>query len=66
MLKEPLLFCVCVICTVRECGLRALEFKQENGVCMFDFAEVFDCVPLCGRKPFRAARNCIFRENVLY
>ena len=59
MLKEPLLFCAIGGMSCKTRGLRVFWFK-------FDFNKVFDCVSLCGRKLFRTARNCIFRENVLY
>ena len=65
MLKEPLLFCAIGGCRVRSavCVFFGLSRRTEH---VFDPDKVFDCVSLCGRKLFRAARNCIFRENVLY
>lgn len=65
MLKEPLLFCAIGGMSRKErvCVFFGLSRRTEH---VFDSDKVFDCVSLCGRKLFRAARNCIFRENVLY
>ena len=65
MPTEPLLFCAIGVCRARSavCVFLGLSRGTEH---VFDSDKVFDCVSLCGRKLFRAARNCIFRENVLY
>ena len=66
MLKEPLLFCAIGGMSCKARGLRVFFGLSRRTEHVFDSDKVFDCVSLCGRKLFRAARNCIFRENVLY
>lgn len=66
MPKEPLLFCAIGGMSCKARGLCVFWFKIGEREYVFGFDKVFDCVSLCGRKLFRAARNCIFRENVLY
>ena len=59
MLKEPLLFCAIGGCRVRSavCVFFGLSRRTEH---VFDPDKVFDCVSLCGRKLFRAARIVFF------